>query len=151
VNVHVPASTVTDLKIAKAEVAPTQVAPALPAAAESIQKSVETSVKASLDAAEDNPLYAPSASGAAFEQVLELNVAEDVEVRMILDGKKVDKTWFEAKSHRVTFNDRAEIYILDASKLDMIFNGKSLGTLGSPGRKRRIFLQAKASADDFPK
>ncbi len=142
VQAPVPASTVTDIKITTAQ-ATINAESKLPTASETAQKS--------LDSAEDNPLYAPSTAGAAFEQVLELNVSEDVEVRMILDGKKVDKTWFEAKSHRYTFNDRAEIYILDASKLDMIYNGKSLGALGNPGRKRRIFLQAKASVDDFPK
>jgi cytoskeletal protein RodZ len=132
----VPASTVTDLKLEKAA-SPTQ----------ALSQSTQTEI----DSSEDNPMYAPSAPGAAFEQVLELNVSSDVEVRITLDGKKVDKTWFEAKSYRFNFNDRAEVYILDASKLDLIYNGKSLGVLGNPGRKRRILLQAKASADDFPK
>ena len=98
---------------------------------------------------EDNPLYMPS-TGAAFEQVLEFKVASDTEIRVILDGKKVEKTRFEAESYRFTFNDRAEIYIMDASNVDLIYNGKSLGVLGNKGRKRRIFLQAKASSGDFP-
>jgi hypothetical protein len=99
---------------------------------------------------EDNPLYMPSTPSAAFEQVLEMNVAHDVEVRLTLDGKRVEKSWFEANTYRYTFNNKAEVYILDASQVDLLYNGKSLGVLGSKGRKRRILLQAKASQDDFP-
>lgn len=98
---------------------------------------------------DENPLYLPS-SIAAFEQVIELKVASDVEMKLTLDGKKLDQSNFSANSYRYTFNDRAEIYISDASHVDLIYNGKSLGTLGNKGRKRRIMLQAKASSSDFP-
>ncbi len=157
VDAPVPAAAVSNLESAKMDglnQAPDSVSTGSRSAdqiAPQVGAVESTPVKNHVDVSEDDPLYAPSTSGAAFEQVVELNVSEAVEVRMLLDGKKVDKTWFEAKSHRFSFNDRAEIYILDASKLDMVYNGKSLGALGSPGRKRRIILQAKASAIDFPR
>jgi len=99
---------------------------------------------------EDNPLYLPSDSAGTFEQVLELKVSGDVELRLTLDGKKISETSFTPDSYRFTFNERAEMYILDASQVDVIYNGRSLGVLGSKGRKRRIFFQAKASLGDFP-
>jgi hypothetical protein len=100
---------------------------------------------------EDNPLYLPSDSAGTFEQVLELKVSGDVELRLTLDGKKMSETTFTPDSYRFTFNERAELFILDASQVDVIYNGRSLGVLGNKGRKRRIFFQAKASSSDFPK
>lgn len=99
---------------------------------------------------EDNPLYLPSDSAGTFEQVLELKVSGDVELRLTLDGKKMSETTFTADSYRFTFNEGAELFILDASQVDVIYNGRSLGVLGNKGRKRRIFFQARASSSDFP-
>jgi hypothetical protein len=103
-----------------------------------------------MDNDEDNPLFAPTSSAVAFEQVIELKVTGDTEARVTLDGKKVDQTWYESNSYRFTFNERAEVYLVDASKVDLIYNGKSLGVLGNAGRRRKILFQAKASAEDFP-
>jgi hypothetical protein len=99
---------------------------------------------------EDAALYMPSETVAAFEQVLEINVLNPVEIRLTLDGKTQDNTWFKPDTYRFTFNKLAELYILDASEVDVVYNGRSLGVLGSKGRKRRIFLQAKAAESDFP-
>lgn len=104
----------------------------------------------SVAADEDNPLYMPSASAAAFEQVLEVKVTNDVDIKLTIDGKKVERTRYLPDTYRFTFNDKAEISLGDASMVDVIYNGKSLGVLGSKGRKRRIFLQAKATSEDFP-
>jgi cytoskeletal protein RodZ len=101
-------------------------------------------------AAEDNPLFMPSTSAAAFEQVIELRVSGDVDVKITMDGKKLEQSKFAPNSYRFTFNDRADLHLGDASLVDVIYNGKSLGSLGSKGRRRRIVLQAKASLDDFP-
>ncbi len=98
----------------------------------------------------DNPLYMASAPGAAFEQILEVKVSGDVDIKLTIDGKKLERNRFTPDSYRFTFNDRAEIYLGDASMVDVIYNGKSLGILGNKGRKRRIHLQAKASLEDFP-
>ncbi len=99
---------------------------------------------------EDNPLLIPSTSAAAFEQVIELKVSGDVDVKITMDGKKLEQSKFAPNSYRFTFNDRADLHLGDASLVDVIYNGKSLGSLGSKGRRRRIVLQAKASLDDFP-
>lgn len=99
---------------------------------------------------EDAPLYMPSDSVGAFEQVLEMKVANPVEIRLTIDGKKIENTWYKSDSYRFTFNSSAELYLLDASEVDVVYNGKSLGVLGTKGRKRRIHFQAKASASDFP-
>jgi len=100
---------------------------------------------------EDETLYLPSDASAAFEQVLEINVLNAVEMRLTLDGKKQEDTWFKPDTYRFTFNNLAELYLLDASEVDVIYNGRSLGVLGSKGRKRRIYFQAKAAESDFPK
>lgn len=107
-------------------------------------------VTKSLAKNEDAPLYMPSDSVGAFEQVLEMKVANPVEVRLTIDGKKIENTWYKSDSYRFTFNSSAELYLLDASEVDVVYNGKSLGVLGTKGRKRRIYFQAKASSSDFP-
>lgn len=107
-------------------------------------------VTKSLAKNEDAPLYMPSDSVGAFEQVLEMKVANPVEIRLTIDGKKIESTWYKSDSYRFTFNSSAELYLLDASEVDVVYNGKSLGVLGNKGRKRRIHFQAKASASDFP-
>jgi cytoskeletal protein RodZ len=99
---------------------------------------------------EDAPLYMPSDSVGAFEQVLEMKVANPVEIRLTIDGKKIENTWYKSDSYRFTFNSSAELYLLDASEVDVVYNGTSLGVLGAKGRKRRIYFQAKASSSDFP-
>lgn len=113
-------------------------------------KSTMPADTGALVSAEDNPLYMPTASSAAFEQVLEVKVSGDVDIKLTIDGKKVDRTKYVPESYRFTFNDRAELHLGDASLVDVIYNGKSLGNLGNKGRRRRIVLQAKASLDDFP-
>ncbi len=101
-------------------------------------------------AGEENPLYMPSSNTAAFEQVMEIKVAGDIELKLNIDGKKQERTKYGADSYRFSFHERAELFVNDASLIDVIYNGKSLGVLGSKGRKRRIILQAKAAASDFP-
>ncbi len=100
---------------------------------------------------EDNPLYLASGSAAAFEQVIALTVLTPVEIRVTLDGKKQERTSYTPDAYRFTFNERAEVYIGDASQVTLAFNGKSLGVLGNKGRKRRVMFQGKASDTDFPK
>ena len=100
---------------------------------------------------EDNPLYFESSPGAAFEQVLDVTVLEGVEIRIILDGKKQEKVAFAPDAYKFTFNTAAEVYISDASRVTVSYNGKSAGVLGSKGRKRRLLFQAKAASADFPK
>lgn len=136
-EVATPAAMVQSASIENREVQPSQVAAAEPTK--------------NLLSQEDNPLYLASAPTAAFEQVLELNVSGPVEIRVTLDGKKQERSSFTPDAYRFTFNDRAEIYIVDASLVSLIYNGKSLGVLGSKGRKRRVMFQGKAGDSDFPK
>lgn len=99
---------------------------------------------------EESPLQVQEGGAVAFDQVMELNISAPVEIKMILDGKKVENTSYKADQHRFTFHERAELMISDASAVDIVYNGKSLGVLGNKGRKRRIFFQAKPSESDFP-
>ena len=118
------------------------------AKADVVQKAAAVTVPAAKD--EESPLQVQQGSVVAFEQVLELNVSAPVEIKMTIDGKKQETTSFRSDTHRFTFHERAELMISDASAVDIIYNGKSLGVLGNKGRKRRIFLQAKPSESDFP-
>jgi hypothetical protein len=99
---------------------------------------------------EESPLQVQEGGAIAFDQVMELNISAPVEIKMILDGKRVENTSYKADQHRFTFHERAELMISDASAVDIVYNGKSLGVLGNKGRKRRIFFQAKPSESDFP-
>lgn len=101
-------------------------------------------------AEEESPLQVQQGTPIAFDQILELNISSPVEIKMTIDGKKQENTSFRADQHRFTFHERAELMISDASAVEIIYNGKSLGVLGNKGRKRRIFFQAKPSETEFP-
>ena len=98
---------------------------------------------------EDSPLKIQG-TPIAFEQLLEINVKAPVEMRITVDGKKYEKTAYNAGLTQIRFRDQAEIYVGDASFVELSFNGKSLGSLGAKGRKRKVLFQAKPTESEFP-
>lgn len=115
--------------------------------------AVETPAKTSASAVSNANEVAPlSVAGTpvAFDQIIELKVSSPLDVKLTIDGKRVDVNAATPDTYRYTFHQRAEIHLSDASAIDVIYNGKSLGALGTKGRKRRIVFQAKPSDSDFP-
>lgn len=143
-----PVEVVPGNVVEKSITAPVDVAGATGTKVEAVEKVPAAVLPSTKE--EDSPLQVQQGSAVAFDQVLELNISAPVEIKMTVDGKKQENTSFKADQHRFTFHDRAEMMISDASAVEVIYNGKSLGVLGNKGRKRRIFFQAKPSEADFP-
>lgn len=76
-----------------------------------------------------------STSGAMEVSVV---VTKEVKIKAKIDDKREDILNLAPGSYHYTFEQFAEMLIMDASAVQVSFNGKSLGVLGSPGRVRRI-------------
>lgn len=119
------------------------------AATASVAPAVAAASLPSSIADEESPLSV-TGTPVAFEQLIELKVNAPVDIKVSLDGKKSERTTYAVGVTQLTFRDRVELMIQDASAVEVSFNGKSLGILGNKGRKRRVFFQAKPSESDFP-
>jgi hypothetical protein len=86
----------------------------------------------------------------AFSQTLELTVKKPTEIKLVVDGKRIQPSELAEGSHSFTFTTRADLSVSDASLIEVAFNGKPLGTLGGEGRRRKIQFQAKPTDLDFP-
>lgn len=81
----------------------------------------------------------PGTNGA---QVIQLVVKETMKVRVKVD--KADQMTLDLKPDTYTyeFHDKADFMIYDAGSAELLFNGKSIGSLGSKGRIRRLSFRA---------
>lgn len=84
---------------------------------------------------------------AAFEQTVEIRVREPVTVKARIDGGKQEFWDLRKDVKKFAFQDQAELMISDGSAVEIIFNNKSLGVLGSKGRMRRLSFQTKAPTE----
>jgi cytoskeletal protein RodZ len=133
---------------------------AIPVPMKLTEQDSKTSVSAGQDSAAsagvtalesaDGDAMAVEGSAGAFEQVLELQILESVDMWMIIDGERTDRASYAAGDKAFRFKKKAEFMIYDAASVQMKFNGKPLGSLGTKGRKRKIVFQAKAAESDFP-
>jgi hypothetical protein len=99
---------------------------------------------------DESPL-AVAGGQVAFEQTIALKVTEPVQVKLTLDGKRVvNGDEMAPGEYSYTFRSKAEMNISDASAVDVVYNQKSLGSLGSKGRRRKIAFQAQPKETDFP-
>lgn len=89
----------------------------------------------------DRPAEAPPTAVRGTQQ-LELVVREAVKVRLKLDRGEQSTVELQPNTYKYTFKDRADIMIYDAGSAEMSFNGKSLGSLGSKGRIRKLSFRA---------
>lgn len=72
------------------------------------------------------------------EQVLELKVKEAVNIRINIDKRGWENARYEPDTYTIKFVDDVNLLVFDAAAVDINFNGKSLGSLGSKGRVRRL-------------
>lgn len=72
------------------------------------------------------------------KQVIEITAKEDVKVRVYIDGQTVDVNTLAPATHTYSFETNAEFFIYDAAAVDVNFNGRDLGSLGSKGKLRRL-------------
>lgn len=82
-------------------------------------------------------------SSVAGEQVLELVVTAPVRIRLDADRQATVTKELSPDTYRFTFGSKADLMVYDAGALTVLFNGKSLGSLGSKGRVRRLSFQAE--------
>jgi cytoskeletal protein RodZ len=92
------------------------------------------------------PAEATTASAQTDLQVLELVVKAAVKLKIGLDGGTTETKELRPDTYRFEFKDRADVMIYDASSVDVAFNGRSLGSLGSKGRIRRLSFAAPQAA-----
>jgi hypothetical protein len=77
------------------------------------------------------------------QQVIELVVSEPVRIRLDADQQPSLTKELTPDTYRFTFGSKADLMIYDAAALKVLFNGKSLGSLGHKGRIRRLSFQAE--------
>jgi hypothetical protein len=80
---------------------------------------------------------------AAFEQVVEIKVLEPVKIKKTIDGGDTVAEQLDPKTYRFNFDENAEFLIYDAAAVQVNFNGRPLGDLGSKGRIRRVSFAKK--------
>ncbi|WP_338636419.1 helix-turn-helix transcriptional regulator [Spirobacillus cienkowskii] len=81
------------------------------------------------------------------ERIAKLNISSKVTITVEADGKQVYSGTRDSGVLDVPFKDKAEIVISDASKVSLVYEGINHGSLGYPGRKRKIILNAKPYVD----
>ncbi len=77
------------------------------------------------------------------ERVAKLNIASKVNITIEADGQQIFSGDHASGVIDIPFKNNAEIIILDASKVSLIYEGINHGSLGYAGRKRKIVLNAK--------
>jgi hypothetical protein len=70
---------------------------------------------------------------------------------MNLDNGTWDTKNLDVGTYKYEFVDTAELLVFDASAVDIRFNGKSLGNLGTKGRVRRLSFAARRSDAEVSK
>ena len=86
---------------------------------------------------------------AAPEKILEgakeatLNISSSVEIRIIINGKQSYSGLTEAGVYNLVFNNKADLFIDDGSRVKLKYGDWDLGILGHEGRKRKIVLNAR--------
>lgn len=87
---------------------------------------------------------APAGNG---EQVIEIVVTRPVMLRMSIDGKSAVSQELQPQTYTYKFTDNAELLVFNAAAVSVSFNGRSLGSLGSEGRRRRLSFAAAPDKD----
>ena len=72
------------------------------------------------------------------KQVVEITAKEDVKIRAFVDGQTMDVDTLSPATHSYSFETNAEFFIYDAAAVNVTFNGRDLGVLGSKGKLRRL-------------
>lgn len=93
---------------------------------------------------QDSSKVEVSAQPQGDQQVIELVVSEPVRIRLDADQQPSLTKELTPDTYRFTFGSKADLMIYDAAALKVLFNGKSLGSLGHKGRIRRLSFQAEA-------
>ena len=82
------------------------------------------------------------ASAVEVDRGAKLNVISKVKMSIDVDGKQVFSGIHDAGMFDISFKNKAEISIEDASKVNLIYEGINHGPLGYAGRKRKVVLNS---------
>lgn len=82
-----------------------------------------------------------------IERIAKLNITAKVNLVVEADGKEIFSGVHAVGVLDIPFKNKAEIMILDSSKVSLIYEGINHGILGHSGRKRKITLNAKPYTD----
>ena len=122
-------------QIAEQPLAPSEV-PVLP------EVAARTNEEATAKPVVEEPALQVQSEKANFEHVLELVVIEPVKIKLTSDNNAPSARQLKPDAYRFTFTDRAELTVYDAAAVEVAFNGRSLGSLGTKGRIRRLIFQS---------
>ena len=80
------------------------------------------------------------------KNVVTVVVKKKVRAKVRIDSGENRYVNLDPKTYQYEFEEVAQFLIFDAAAVDIIFNGKSIGSLGGPGRVRRIGFAASPEA-----
>ena len=110
--------------------------------------NVDASSSIVLEGAAENPQSARLSIPASSEneQTLVLTVSDPVRIRLDVDQGPPVTRELQPDTYTFAFTTKADMLIYDAAAVKINFNGRSLGTLGSKGRVRRLSFQSQLPA-----
>jgi cytoskeletal protein RodZ len=141
-----PAVDVSRSNAQQSPTAPTTGAATSPTTAVAAQSSAEATAPTEAVPAESvaQTSEAPQLESATASnpRAVNLLVKAPVTIRVTIDQQPMESREFQPGTHVVGFSEKAELLILDASAVEITFNGRSLGSLGAKGRVRRLSFAA---------
>lgn len=96
-----------------------------------------------------NPLTNLSKTISPEIQSLKVKVLSPVELQISIDGKREISGFQEAGDFQFAFKSSSDVVVSDGAKIEILFNERSVGSLGE-GRRRKLRFQANPSPLDFP-
>jgi cytoskeletal protein RodZ len=93
----------------------------------------------------DLPETKPKTLAQNSAQVLEVTVKEPVRIRINMDKASWQTKRLTPGVYEFRFNYDTQLLVFDAAALSIRFNGKSLGSLGTKGRVRRLSFVANTA------
>ena len=113
-------------------------AAALPESEAVVEKAVEREPTSAIPIVPVSPVVKGTLAIPEGKQVIEITAKEDVKIRAFIDGQTLEVDTLSPATHSYSFETNAEFFIYDAAAVDVTFNGRDLGSLGSKGKLRRL-------------
>lgn len=79
------------------------------------------------------------------QQLIEIVVKEKTSIRISRDDQPWINQELEPETYQYRFERNAKMMLTDAAAVDISFNGRSIGSLGSKGRKRRLTFEGESA------
>lgn len=132
-------SVIAETMVKNQEMAKTAEAVQAPEPAKPVERPAKEQKAAVAPASPNSPIAVGFRSEATNgRQIIEIQAKNQVVVRFSKDGGAFETRTLEPRGHTFEFQDEAQLLVFDAGAVEVKFNGRALGPLGSKGRVRRI-------------